>query len=45
MISLNGQFKADIYNQNDELVSEGEYAGNFITSTGLNYLAGVYDED
>lgn len=37
MISLNGQFKADIYNQNDELVSEGEYAGNFITSTGLNY--------
>ncbi len=37
MISLNGQFKADIYNQNDELVSEGEYSSNFITSTGLNY--------
>ena len=37
MISLNGQFKADIYNQNDELVESGEYAGNYITSTGLCY--------
>ena len=37
MISLNGQFKADIYNQNDELVESGKYADNFITSTGLCY--------
>ena len=37
MISLNGQFKADIYNKSDELVSEGEYADNFITCSGLNY--------
>jgi hypothetical protein len=37
IISLNGQFKADIYNNRNELVSEGEYAGNFITSTGLSY--------
>ena len=37
IISLNGQFKADIYNKNDELVSEGEYSSNFITCSGLNY--------
>jgi hypothetical protein len=37
MISLNGQFKADIYNQNDELVEAGKYSNNYITATGLCY--------
>ena len=37
MISLDGQFKADVYNQNDKLISSGDWAGNFITSTGLCY--------
>ena len=37
MISLDGQFKADIYNQNEELISSGDWGGNFITSTGLCY--------
>jgi hypothetical protein len=37
MISLDGHFKADVYNQNDELISSGDWAGNFITSTGLCY--------
>jgi hypothetical protein len=37
MITLDGQFKVDIYNQQDELVSGSDYFGNFITMTGLSY--------
>jgi hypothetical protein len=37
MISLDGQFKADIYNPSNELIQSGEWAGNYITSTGLCY--------
>jgi hypothetical protein len=37
MITLDGQFKVDIYNQQDELLSGSDYFGNFITMTGLNY--------
>jgi len=37
MISLDGQFKADIYSPCNELIQSGDWAGNYITSTGLCY--------
>lgn len=37
MISLNGFFKVDIFDQSDSLVSGTDYFNNFITPTGLSY--------
>jgi len=37
LISIDGQFKADIYNHSNELINSGDWAGNYVTSTGLSY--------
>jgi hypothetical protein len=34
---LQGQFKVDIYNRDDELIDSTDYFSNFITQTGLHY--------
>jgi hypothetical protein len=37
LINLDGHFKVDLYNQNDELIESTDFANNFITTTGLSY--------
>lgn len=37
LLGLQGSYKIDIYNQNNQLVGDSEYK-NFITSTGLSFL-------
>lgn len=37
-IKLRGQFKIDVFNSSDELVSTSDFFDNFITSTGLSYI-------
>jgi hypothetical protein len=37
-IKLRGQFKIDVFNSKDELVSTTDFFDNFITSTGLSYI-------
>lgn len=35
--TLNGEYKVDVYNKENELVNTTDYFHNFITSTGLSY--------
>jgi len=37
MFNLYGEYKVDIYNQDNELVESSDYFSNFITTTGLSY--------
>jgi hypothetical protein len=37
LINLDGQYKVDVYNQQDELLESSDFFSNFITQTGLSY--------